>query len=103
MADTIIGETLLELQRKEPEKVETPNGSQLREGYTLRVVQWKKKTDAGEENMGGPQLHKQILFINEETGEIRTGKQKGLRKQEWLVVKENFEKVDALLNPDTPE
>lgn len=98
MADQIHGETLLELARKEPEQVD----GKWREGYVYRVVQWKKtEGDGTVKNMGGPQLHKQILVQDQETGEIQGRKQKGLRKEEWLLLKENFDKIDALLNPSS--
>lgn len=100
MADQIHGETILELAIKEPETVD---GKQ-REGFIFRVVQWKKTNEAGDvENMGGPQLHKQIQFLHEESGEIRSGKQKGMRKAEWLLIKENFDKIDAILDPPESE
>lgn len=92
----ITGKTLLELRTEEPKKGE--NGK-YREGYILRVVQWKKTQDGETKKIGGPQLHKQILYVDEETGEIRQGKQKGLRQQEWQLIKANFDKIDALMDP----
>lgn len=90
--DKIFGETLLELERKEPE------GD--KDGHVLRVVQWKAEDGSGNvRNMGGPQLSKQILTLDDETGEIQGRKQKGLRKQEWQLIKTHFDKIDAILDP----
>ena len=101
MADQIHGETLLELNTKEPE---TTAEGEKREGFIFRVVQWKKTdADGNVTNMGGPQLHKQIQFLHQETGEIRSSKQKGMRKAEWELIKANFDAIDALLCPPEGE
>lgn len=81
------GKTLLELKTVQPTK-----GEKAVEGYMLRMVQWQD--DEGK-NIGGPQLHKQILFLNED-GEIRNGKQKGLNSSDWALVKAQFEKIDKI-------
>jgi hypothetical protein len=84
----MLGKTLLELKTVMPTKE-----GRAKEGYILRVVQWQ---DDDGKPMGGPQLSRQILFLNEK-GEVQTGKQKGLTREHWELIKANFEKIDALL------
>lgn len=84
--------TLLELSKSDP----TPDTDEQRgrDGHIMRVVQWID--DDGNPIKSGPQLHKQVLYLNDE-GAVRPGKQKGFTRKDWKLIKDNFDKIDALL------